>query len=168
MRASEDNAATDLLAWRLRDLAGSAAYGRRCQRIRVLVEAGELRESVGNVLERIMLVEMLARPGHVRVVERLASALLPRRTLTMGPMQLRGAPLWFESAVRSAADRLDDCPLTPVAVARRWNGSSATPAGALVSYPIALVLADRALAADGRALIWSSDADTSVLVDSGP
>jgi hypothetical protein len=140
-------AALELLAWRLYDLSGSCEFRHLSSRIDQLVDAEEIDARAGEVLKRILLLEMRERPRPIRILEWVAS-LVPwwGRRVTRGPLQIRRGPWRFEDAARQATGLLP-IDMSAEEVAAVWNGSTVRPVGSAASYADALTLADAALVA---------------------
>lgn len=103
-------------------------------------------------LTSILLVEGGARPTPVRSLEWIALTILRSglagaggarraRRLTLGPLQLRGAPLEWDECVRLGLKCLHETDCADLAaVALKWNGRAAPRAGR-IPYDVALSLA---------------------------
>jgi hypothetical protein len=101
-----------------------------------------------DILLAILLVEMTARPQLARALEWLLvllgrSLFLPKRWLpsTLGPFQMRDAPLAFEKAAHNAARQIQSKPYDVDCLARFWHGAAGRERGSRVGYAEALRVA---------------------------
>lgn len=103
-------------------------------------------------LEAIALIETRERPLPARVLERLAQ-LLPGKTPTCGPFQMRDAPWKFEHAAQEAYRRLVHALGAPpvssedqMHLAEFWNGNQSHYTTGAIDYSEAYGIAQRVLA----------------------
>ncbi len=136
--------------WRhLQSTASSSSFrARRADLHRILGSSERTRS-----LELVLLAEMTARPMVQRGLEWIVYCMvkflhLPPRCepKTRGPLQLRGAPSCFRTAVILAAFQLPDDLVDLDDLARLWSGAATRQPGSLVGYGEVLRSARRVLA----------------------
>mgnify|MGYP000592546695 CR=1 FL=1 len=145
--------------WKLTELALGRSFGRVARTIDQRVRFLEFDNRWALYLKALSLVEMSQRSLPTRIVERsLAPAFKvvhPDKTLTLGPLQLGGAPFSFGRTVDQAIDFLIARDYTPAAdlesiraLAGHWHGATQADSGAGISYPDALLVSISVLASD--------------------
>lgn len=139
----------DLLLWQFLDLASSRGFNHVSKVVRERVTYRRLDPSWAVVIESIAMVEMSQRPLILRACERTISYPLmlvrPSRLMTLGPLQIKGAPLSLSKAVDMAFMILEARGLRGqiavgdlMEVADVWNGSVIQESGTRLSYLEAL------------------------------
>lgn len=140
--------------WTFASIAESRRYQRWTKTIEEEIAYRSLPPRDGLILKSILLVEMSQRSILWRAIERAVdftqtSLHIPRR-LTLGPFQMRDAPLRPKKQVTQAILLLTSVPhgsdgMHISDVARFWNGSAVCQPGSSMSYVDALRLAIKVL-----------------------
>lgn len=148
-------------AFRLGLRARSRSFRRRQGKIQAGLRERQDGDSWTYTISLILLVEMQERGALHRGGEWLVTAACVRGTsrtrLTLGPLQMTGAPWDLGEAAIAAVEYLESRGCDPVRegkrssleeIARAWHGAASRQRGQAISYADALITASLALNRD--------------------